>query len=88
MLPRYRLDFTRDAADQMAYVELANDGDAIHRLTNGVVPFAISAAGSHFGGDNSTRRNFWRPHFFAGFCWQDSSIAGKPNATSGGEFLD
>lgn len=42
MLPRYRLDFTPDAADQMAYGELANDGDAVHLLTIGLVPFAVT----------------------------------------------
>lgn len=83
MLTRYRLDFTRDAADQMAYGRLANDGDAAHLLTIGVVPFAVTLVGSHFVGDNSARRNFWRPHFFDGFCrWQEpSSIAAKPNAS-------
>lgn len=58
MLPRYWLDFTRDAADQMAYVELASDSDAIHLLTIGVVRFAITPEGTHFGDDNSARRNF------------------------------
>ena len=69
MLPRYRLDFTRDAADQMAYGELANDGDAVHLLTIGLVPFAVTLVGSHFGGDNSAQ--LLRPYFFGGFCrWQ------------------
>ena len=42
MLPRYRLDFTSDAADQTAYGELANDGDAVHSLTIGLIPFAVT----------------------------------------------
>jgi hypothetical protein len=58
MLPRYRLDFTRDAADQMAYGEVANDGKAVHLLTIELVPFAFTLVGSHVGGDNSAHHNF------------------------------
>ena len=58
MLPRYRLDFTRDVADQMACGELANDGDAVHLLTIGRVPFAVTVVGSHFGGDNRLTTTF------------------------------
>lgn len=68
MLPRYRLDFTRDAADQMAYGELANDGDAVHLPTIGLVPFAVTLVGCHFGGDNSAHHNFCDLIFSAGFA--------------------
>ena len=88
MLPRYRLDFTRDAADQMAYGELANDGDAVHLLSIGVVPFAVTIVGSHFGGDNSAHHNFATLFFrrVLPLARPPSSIAAKPNASLAASF--
>ena len=68
MLPRYRLDFTRDAADQMAYGELTNDADVVHLLTIGFVPFAVTLVGSHFGVDNRLTTIFATLFFSAGFA--------------------
>lgn len=87
MLPRYRLDFTPDAADQMAYGELANDGDAVHLLTIGLVPFAVTqrAATSVVTIRLTTTL---ATLFVGGFCrWQDpSSNAAKPNASLAASF--
>ena len=88
MLPRYRLDFTRDAADQMAYEDLANDGDGVHLLTIGLVPFAVTLVASHFGGDNRLTTTFVAL-FFRRFLplvrpFQHCSEAKRK---SGGEFL-
>lgn len=89
MLPRYRLDFTRDAADQMAYGELANDGDAVHLLTIGLVPFAVTLVGCHFGGDNSAHDNFCDLIFSAGFAAGKTPVqhCSEAKRKSGGEFL-
>jgi len=88
MLPRYRLDFTRDVADQMACGELANDGDGVHLLTIGLVPFAVTLVASHFGGDNSAHHNSCDFIFFRRVLplERPSSIAAKPNASLAASF--
>ena len=89
MLPRYRLDFTRDAADQMAYEDLANDGDGVHLLTIGLVPFAVTLVASHFGGDNSAHHNSCELTFSAGFAAGKNPVqhCSEAKRKSGGEFL-
>ena len=75
MLPGYRLDFTRDAADQMAYEDLANDGDGVHLLTIGLVPFAVTLVDSHSVVTIRLTTTL-RSYFFGGFCrWQDLRAA-------------
>ena len=47
---------------------LANDGDGVHLLTIGLVPFAVTLVASHFGGDNSAHHNSCELTFSAGFA--------------------
>ena len=84
MLPRYRLDFTRDAADQMAYGTLANDGDAVHLLTMGLVPFAVTLVSSQFGSPQLLAISFLRWVLPLARFFQHCSEAKRK---SGGEFL-
>jgi hypothetical protein len=69
MLLHYRLDLTRDAADQIVYEESANYGDAFTCFVIGVFLLVLATAGILFDTDNLSRRKLLANSFFGGFCF-------------------
>jgi hypothetical protein len=68
MLLQYKLELTRDAADQIAYEESANYGDAFLLIGIGVVLLMFALIGTRLGADDLPRRKLLAGSFLSGLC--------------------